>query len=444
MTEKSRLVNILDKVLPKDIPGEIIVLTQHQRVSRMLQNNLVQGSECEKMLVRVRVEEGGRVGEEATNVFSLSSLRQTVARARKLAETGRPGPLILSGYKGYREMSQAPAATSTQSPQAQAAMLAPLADLAGKANLLVDACLSAEIGELAIVNTLGLAAHTKAAFSEAKISVASTTGPGRGCGYACDRNAEKLDVIAPFFRAAAKCQASERPLPLPAGEYTVILEPAAAADLIRVAAKIFFDGRAFLERRTPFAQLGARLFGDQLSIWDDSLHPQGLQMPFDFEGVPKQRLNLVNRGIIQAVCLDNETAAQLKTVSTGHAALPDSGSGPIPRHLAVEAGNAMIDDMIASTKRGILVSRFHDISVLDSCAAVITGTTACGTLLVEEGKLTAALPDLRFVQNLSRALSNIEMTGDETKLFGGLWEGLLVPALKLNRFSFLTGNTGQV
>ncbi|HBS93961.1 MAG TPA: hypothetical protein DEA85_08080, partial [Firmicutes bacterium] len=121
-----------------------------------------------------------------------------------------------------------------------------------------------------------------------------------------------------------------------------------------------------------------------------------------------------------------------------------SGSGPIPRHLAVEAGNAMIDDMIASTKRGILVSRFHDISVLDSCAAVITGTTACGTLLVEEGKLTAALPDLRFVQNLSRALSNIEMTGDETKLFGGLWEGLLVPALKLNRFSFLTGNTGQV
>jgi PmbA protein len=112
--------------------------------------------------------------------------------------------------------------------------------------------------------------------------------------------------------------------------------------------------------------------------------------------------------------------------------------------LVVEAGNAMLDDMIASTRRGILVSRFHGLSVLDSREAVITGTTAGGTLLVEDGKLTAALPDLRFVQNLAEAFNNIEMTGDEVKLFGGLWSSFLVPALKLNKFTFLAGNTGQV
>lgn len=443
MTEKSRLLNILEKVLPKDIPAEITLLSESRQETQMGHNHLVQGSRQEKMFVRVRAEARGRVGEETTNVLSLPSLRQAVARARKRAETGRPGPLVLTPGKGYREMSLAPAATSEQSPQARAALLAPLADLAGKANLLIDASLWANVGELAIVNTLGLAAHTKAALAEFEISVASATGPGRGYGYFCHRNAEELDVMTPFLAAAAKCQASEKQLPLPAGEYTVILEPAAVADLMGITAKIFFDGRAFAENRAPFPKLGAKLFAEQLTIWDDSLDPQGLQLPFDFEGAPKQRLNLVNRGIIQAVCLDNETAAGLKTVSSGHAALPGTDA-PIPRHLAVEAGNAMLDDMIASTKRGILVSRLHNVSILDARAALITGTTGCGTLLVEEGKLTAALPNLRFVQDLTLALNSIEMTGDETKLFGGLWEGFLAPALKLNRFSFLTGNTGQV
>lgn len=443
MTEKSRLLSILEKVLPKDIPAEITLLSESRQAAQMRHNRLVQGSRQEKMFVRVRAEENGRVGEETTNVFSLPSLRQAVARARKRAETGRQGPLVLTPGTGYREMSLAPAATCEQSPQARAALLAPLADLAGKAGLLIDAKLSANVGELAIVNTLGLAAYTKAALAEIEIFVASAAGPGRGYGYCCHRNAEKLDVTTPFLTAAAKCHASEKQLPLPAGEYTVILEPAAAAGLMRVAAEIFFDGRAFAENRTPFAKLGAKLFAEQLSVWDDSLDPQGLQLPFDFEGAPKQRLNLVNRGVIQAVCLDNATAAVLKTLSSGHAALPGT-EALIPRHLAVEAGNAMLDDMIASTKRGILVSRLHDVSILDARAAVITGTTACGTLLVEDGKLTAALPDLRFVQNAIHALENIEMTGDETKLFGGLWEGFLTPALKLNRFSFLTGNIGQI
>lgn len=443
MTEKSRLLNILERMLPKNIPAEIMLLSESRQAALMQHNHLVQGSRQEKMLARVRVEENGQVGEETTNVFSISSLRQAVARARKRAETGLPGPLTLSLSKGYREMSLAPAATNAQSPQSRAALLLPLAELAGKANLLIDARLSAHVGELAVVNTLGLTANTKAALAELEISVASATGPGIGYGYSCHRNAEKLDVMTPFLTAAAKCQASDKQRPLPAGEYTVILEPAAVADLMWVMAKIFFDGRAFAENRTPFAKLGAKLFPEQLTIWDDSLDPRGLPLPFDFEGVPKQRLNLVNKGIIQAVCLDNKTAAALKTVSSGHAALPGT-EALLPRHLAVEAGNAMLDDMIASTKRGILVSRLHGLSILDARATLITGTTAGGTLLVEDGKLTAALPDLRFVQNLILALNSIEMTGDEIKLFGGLWEGFLVPALKLNRFSFLTGSTGQV
>lgn len=436
-----RLLNILEKVLPRDIPAEILVLTEDAQGAQVRNNCLIQGSRQQNILVRIRAEAGGRVGEEITNVFSLPSLRQTMARARKRAEAGRPGPLILSASN----LRKAPVSDSvmTLSSQDCASLLTPFAELAGKANLLTDAWLLTRSGELCVVNTAGLAASARTACSAVEIKVASATGPGNGYGYACHRNGEKLDVAGAFLAAAAKCQASDLQRSLPAGEYTVILEPAAVADLMAVAANIFFDGRAFWEGRTPFSRLGVKLFSDQLNIWDDSLNLQGLQMPFDFEGVAKQRLNLINRGVLQAVCLDNETAAGLKTASTGHAAPPGSSQGPIPRHLAVEAGNAMIDDMIASTERGILVSRLHNIAVLDARAALITGVTAGGTLLVEQGKLTSALPDLRFVQNLIHALNNIEMTGDEFKLFGGLWKGIWTPALKLNSFSFLAATPGR-
>lgn len=439
MTEKNKLLTILEKVLPKDIPAEIAVVTQSKEASWLRHNSMVQGSKVDNVLVQVRVEENGRVGEGTTNVFNLPSLRQAVSQARKGAFC--PGPLVLSGSKGYRELSLA-SATLDQSPQDRASLLTQITDLAGRASLLIDGSLTANVAEIAVVNSLGVSAYTKAASAEFEITVSSSTGPGRGYGYFCHPNAEKLDVISPFLNAAAKCQSSDKQQPLPAGEYTVILEPAAVAGLMEVAAKIFFDGQAFIQQQTPISQFGEKLFSEQLTIWDDSLDSRGLQLPFDLEGTPKQRLSLVNRGIIQGVCLDNESAAILNAVSTGHS-LPWVGT-PRPGHLVVEAGNAMLDDMIASTKRGILVSRFDGISILDPLEALITGTTAGGTLLVENGKLTSALPDLRFVQNLVDALDSIEMTGDEIRLLGGLWKSFLVPALKLNNFTFLTGNTGQI
>lgn len=441
MTEKNKLLTVLEKVLPKDIPAEIAVLTHSREASWLRRNSLVQGSRVDNVTVRVRVEKRGRVGEGTTNVFNLPSLRQTVKQARNHAY--KQGPLVLSDSKGCREVSLAPAATLEQNPQDRENLLSEIRSLAGRANLVVDGSLTSHVAEIAFVNSLGVAAYTKAALAEFELFAANAAGPGRGWGYCCHPDAEMLDVMGTFLIAAAKCQSSDRQQPLPAGEYTVILEPAAVAGLMEAAAAIFFDGKAFIQQRTPFARLGEKLFSEQLTVWDDSLDPRGLQLPFDFEGTPKQRFSLVNRGIIQGVCLDNGSAAALNTVSTGHGP-PPGIAAPRPGHLVVEAGNAMLDDMIASTRRGILVSRFHGLSVLDSREAVITGTTAGGTLLVEDGKLTAALPDLRFVQNLAEAFNNIEMTGDEVKLFGGLWSSFLVPALKLNKFTFLAGNTGQV
>lgn len=438
----SKLLEILKKVLPRDLPAEISLLAEDVHGLQMKGNILGLGFCQQKLWVRVRVEAGGRVGEAFTNFLSLPSLRQTLAQARENAALGKPGPLRLSTGKGLPEAPPLPP-EPLWTHREMAASLTPIADLSGKANLVADALLTSLTGEYTLVNTAGLAISGTETWAQAELWVFSLKGPGSGYGYVCQSGGERPEVITAFLAAAAKCQATEKQQPLPPGEYTVILEPAAVADLMAITTKLYFSGRAYSEGLTPPFQLGEKVFDEKLSIWDAGLGGQA-NLPFDFEGMAKQRLNLVKRGVILATCLDHETAAGLDSQSTGHAPPPGCPEGPLPRHLRIGLGNAMLDDMITSTEKGILVSRLVNTAILDSRAAFLTGIAAGGALLVEEGRFTWGLPELRFLQNIGPALNSVDMIGDEALLFGGLWREFKVPALKLNRFTFLPGNPRQV
>lgn len=428
--------------MPEDIKAEIAVLTQSVVETRLADNSLVGSCQRREHRVQIRVEEEGRVGQHSSTLLTLPSLRATLAQARTNAAQGPPGPLILTGNTGYREMSLFQASSAGQSPAAQAESLQPLLEIAGSMNILAQAVLTAQSGELVIANTAGLRANTAATLASYLVSVQGVQGIGQGWGWDCNRNVQALDLMAPFLAAAAKSLAASQPKPIAGGKYTVILEPAAVADLVALLAKTVFNGRAYLEKRSPLAKIGQKLFGENINIWDDGLDTRGLAIPFDFQGFPKQRLNLVSRGIVPNVALDNETAFVLDLSSTGHAqGLGDAA--PRPTHIFMEPGNAMLDDMIASTRRGILISRLRNLAILDARSAQITGVTGNGTLLIQEGKLTSGLHELRFVQNLVEVFNQVEMIGDETQLFGTLWGGIRVPALKIHEFEIFGSNISQ-
>lgn len=428
--------------MPEDINAEITVITQTRRGTRVIRNSLGEGFEAADVHVRVKVEQSGRIGEYTCNRLTAAGISAALAKAKANAAQGRQGPLVLTGSTGYRDMGLMYPATVQQSPGDRAKLLAPLLDIANTLSIQVNGDLTTAWGELVIANTSGLAAATSVSFARFSITATGMEGGGQGYGYACTRDIGELEIMEPLLTAAAKCQASSYPKSISGGEYTVILEPTAVAELMEIMARTVFSGRAFLDGYSPVTKIGQRLFGENINIWDDGLDPRGLAMPFDFQGVPKQRLNLVNRGVIPNIALDNETAAALNMAGTGHAYNP-SHTGPRPAHIFMEPGNAMLDDMIASTRRGILVSRLRNLATLDPRSGIITGTTGNGTLLIENGKLTAALTNLRFVQNLVQLFNQVEMIGDETKLFGGLWGGIRVPALKIQGFSILGSNIGQ-
>ena len=441
MADKTKVLGMLQKVLPEDISAEISLHAETTMSSRF-QNNAVRGNdEAHQMLINVRVENDGRIGSSSSNRLTISGLRETLAKARENAKHGRPGPLMLAGKRGYRELESWHANTAKQTVQSRVAALEPIMDFADKANLRLDGALCAQEGELAIVNTAGLQAWNQTTVAKFRAAVTGDDWTGLGHGHSCHRDSTKLDILSPVLEASAKCQASGNPRPLSPGEYTIILEPAAVADLMAVMTQTVFNGRAWIDGRSPVAKMGVRLLGENINIWDDGLDPRGFSVPFDFEGVPKQRLNLVSKGIIQNLAMDTETAALMDMAGTGHASW--GGKGPLPAHIFMEAGNAMLDDMIASTRRGILVSRLRNLAVLDPRSSLLTGVTGNGTLLVENGKLTAAVPSLRFLQNFVETLNRVEMIGDETRLFGGLWGGIRVPALKIYRFKITGCQTGQ-
>jgi predicted Zn-dependent protease len=165
-------------------------------------------------------------------------------------------------------------------------------------------------------------------------------------------------------------------------------------------------------------------------------------MPFDFEGVPKQRVDFIKSGVANAVAYDSYTAGKEEgKTSTGHALPAPNTFGPFPWNVAMEPGDATKAEMLASMKKGLWVTRVHYVRPVHPLKTIITGMTRDGTFLIKDGDFAGPVKNLRFTQSILEALSEVHMIGRETKLgreafMENLIGGIRVPALKIARFTF--------
>ena len=177
-------------------------------------------------------------------------------------------------------------------------------------------------------------------------------------------------------------------------------------------------------------------------IWDDGLDPAGIPTPFDYEGVPKQKVAMISQGIARNVVYDSYRAGkEFGKISTGHAQPAPSTIGPIPSNIFLAPGDATVQEMIASTERGLYITYFHYTRPIARKPVIVTGMTRNGTFLIEKGEISAPVKNLRFTQSYLQALNQVNAIGRETKLLP-FWDigCLSVPAVKLDEFTF-TGTT---
>jgi predicted Zn-dependent protease len=250
--------------------------------------------------------------------------------------------------------------------------------------------------------------------------------------------------------AARKAATSANPREIPPGKYTVILEPAAVLDTVGFAFFDFgglaiFDQRSFLSNR-----IDTRLFGENISISDDVSHPLQSGSPFDGEGMRRQKVQLVENGVVKRVVYARATAEKMK--KSEHAAkvgpIEATGHGfPIPNemgeapmnivfHLPQPNAPKTVDEMISSTERGILVTRLWYIREVDPYEKILTGMTRDGTFLVENGKVVCGIRNFRFNQSLIEMLSNVEQMSTPVRTSGEESFDMVVPAMKVRDFNF--------
>jgi predicted Zn-dependent protease len=252
-----------------------------------------------------------------------------------------------------------------------------------------------------------------------------------------------LDVDSLAQEAIGKTS-KEEPIPIEPGEYEVILEPYAVSEFLSFLGYLGFHALAVQEGRSFFSdRLGEKMVDEKVTIYDDGLDPEGLQVPFDFEGVPKKKVTFFERGVAKGVTYDSFTAGREGKDSTGHGLIAPNTSGPIPINLFMQEGRSSLGEMIKSVRRGIYVTRFHYTNVVEPMKAIITGMTRDGTFLIEGGEITRPVKNLRFTESVLKALSRVSAISKDRRICseGTVYSrrfvtGTTVPALKIDGFNF--------
>jgi predicted Zn-dependent protease len=284
--------------------------------------------------------------------------------------------------------------------------------------------------------------------------VASDEGD-TGFSEAVSRNVQLLEPEKVAARASDKCRLNHRRVSLVPGSYVTILEELAVADLVRFMATLGLNGQAVNEGRSfAIDRLGGLVVDPRITLRDDPWSARGLPMPFDHEGTPKRPISLIEKGVLVQVVHDLNTAAVAGTRSTGHAAPPDPEAMmgyPAPTNLFLDGGDSSVEEMIASTELGVLVTRLHYTNSPNPRRVTVTGMTRDGTFLIEDGRIIRALNNQRFHQGVLEMLNAVSSIGREPELHrdghGGvgvsMQHGVVgasahhIPALKVDQFSYI-------
>ena len=415
---------------------EAILGSDSSALTRFANNAIHQNVSERNTQLSVRAVIGGRTARASTNRLDRERIRGVVEQAIAITRLTGSDPELqpLADPAAYPEVNRWFESTAGSTPAGRARAVAEAIGAVEAAGQTAAGMYSTEESSFALLNSRGVNASYRETTARFSITAMAGDSSGWAKAGACDlRDLNPLDLAR---TAARKASQSGAPRELPAGRYTVILEPAAVLDL---AGQMFADfsataireGRSFLKDR-----IGQKLFGDNITIHDDACHPLQSGAPFDGEGVPRRRLTLVDGGVVRDIAYSRQAAALAGAAPTGHGFPLPNEYGETPANIVIAGGDSSLEKMLASTERGILVTRFWYIREVDPYEKIFTGMTRDGTFLVEDGRVTAGIRNFRFNQSLVEMLSNVESLSATVRASGEETFDMVAPAMKVRDFNF--------
>jgi predicted Zn-dependent protease len=444
-------------------PGAQAEVTAHhwaEALTRFANSAIHQNVADASTTVRLRLHLDGRTAGGSSTITDAAGLEALVERTIAAARLCPPDP----GWPGLAPRAALPPGgdfdqgTAAATPDERAERVRAFVAAAG--GLETAGFCRTTYSSAAFANSAGQAVQGRSA-EAAMDGIARLAGADGVARLATGRFAD-LDGAALGARAAAKARAGAAPIELPPGRYEVVLEPDAVADVLQNLAYYGFNGKVYAEHRS-FAEPGTQQFDTAVTITDEPVAAPGgpaPALPFDAEGTPRTTLALVTEGVTGAVTHDRRTAAEVGATSTGHASAGSRAWGPMPANMRMAPGPASPEvvppdgptdgptapsagPLVVGVERGLLITDFWYTRVLDPKSLVITGLTRNGVWLIEDGRVTSAVGNMRFTQSYPQALGPgaVRGIGDRSVLLPDRWAGswYAAPALHLASWN-LTGN----
>jgi PmbA protein len=414
---------------------EVDVGATTDALTRFANNTIHQNVAEHSLGISVRAVVDGRTARATTNKTDDESLRRTVAAAVTLARNQPKTDLLpLIGKQKYQKVSRFFSSTAGTSPEDRAKAVTRVCKMAIKAKQTAAGIFSSGGSRSVMANSRGLVAHDEQTRAEFSVTILESTSSGWAKANSPD--IRKIDPPELAENAAKTAAGSRQPREIPAGRYTTILSPAAVLDLVGF---LFYDFAAtsVLDKRSCLTgRIGKKVFGDNITIWDDAYHPLQSGPPHDGEGVPRQKVLLVDRGVPKNLVYARATAKKMKAQATGHGFPLPNEYGEAPMNLVFSGGDRSTEEMIQTTERGILVTRLWYIREVDPYQKILTGMTRDGTFLIENGKVSGGVRNFRFNESVIEMLSKVEMMGPAVRAAGEESFEMVVPAMKVRDFHF--------
>ena len=442
MIGQQRCQAILAKAmaLAKGEDADFYLSFKETGLTRFANNGIHQNVSDSDAQLHVRAVAGKRLGRAVTNDLSDQGVAKAVEQARHAALLmpedpdfpGLPEPTVHASVDSYD------AATASCSPEARANVAAIVCRKAEASSLTASGAYRTGIQETAVASTRGVKAYHAGTFTALIVTTMSDSSSGWAKGGSWQ--VSDIDAEALAGEAIDKALQGLNPQKIEPGNFTVVLDHYAVDDLLAALSLYGMSAQSVQEGRSWMNDvMGQRAMSPQVSIWDDGLDLTGWPAPFDAEGVPRQKVHMVKEGVVGDPVHNCYTAAKEAQASTGHQRT--TTGGPTASNLFMKPGKDTLEQMIASTGSGLYVTRFYYTRLMHSRGCVMTGMTRDGTFLIEDGRISHPVKDLRFTQSYVEALASVEAVGDGTKLL--LNEhgfSTRTPKLKLGSFNF-TGVT---
>jgi predicted Zn-dependent protease len=419
-----------------------VVLTGGDRANvRFALNSVSTAGASSGYSLAIAAKFGQKVGTVTASEFSDASLQRATKNAEEIAKLSPDNPeaMPLLGAQTYGQVTTYFEDAASATPEWRAGAVRAALDISKEKKVVSAGFVETSAQIQAVATSKGQFAYGR--YTAADYNLTARTQDSTGSGWA-SKSYNQLGQLDPKALATAaidKAVRSHNPTAIEPGKYTVVLEPAAMADLIAnlvfsADARQSDEGRSFFSKKGGGTRVGEQIVGEKVRLYSDPAHPLAPALPFDGQGLPVKRIDWIDKGVLKNLSYSRYWAQKQGKEPT-----------PGPGNLIMDGGTASMDDLIKGVERGVLVTRFWYIRQLDPQTLLVTGLTRDGLFLIEKGKVTRPVKNMRWNESPVFALNNLDaMTPPERTVsgegIGGAGFSIVCPAARIREFTFTSGS----